>query len=194
MKHPSTRELFAYWNERRGSRSAPERGDIEPGAIRRILGDSFILSFEPSIDHPFRLAGTRVCAIFGRELKTEPVVHLWDAADRGQIRDIVTIVADEAIGTVAGATAKTADGSSVELELMLLPLFHHGDLHKRVLGALTPNEIPHWLGRTPVTRLTLGSLRHLNPAHEMNAAIGFGRTPGSAITRGGLTVYDGGRT
>src|SRR5258705_2641434 len=33
MKSASTSKLFAYWNERRGSRLAPERGDIEPGAI-----------------------------------------------------------------------------------------------------------------------------------------------------------------
>ena len=41
MKTAATRKLFAYWNARRGSRLAPERGDIEPGAIREILGDSF---------------------------------------------------------------------------------------------------------------------------------------------------------
>ena len=37
MKHASTRALYEYWNERRGSRSAPERGDIEPGGIGRAL-------------------------------------------------------------------------------------------------------------------------------------------------------------
>src|SRR6202008_4456889 len=43
MKPPSNRELFEYWNLRRGERLAPERGDIEPGAIRSILGDTFVL-------------------------------------------------------------------------------------------------------------------------------------------------------
>ena len=31
MKHPSNRELFAYWNEKRGPRPAPDRAEIEPG-------------------------------------------------------------------------------------------------------------------------------------------------------------------
>src|SRR3979411_214660 len=53
------------------ARRAPERGDIEPGAIRNVLGDSFIIAYDPEADHPFRLAGTRVCALFGRELKGE---------------------------------------------------------------------------------------------------------------------------
>jgi hypothetical protein len=193
MKHASTRELYSYWNARRGSRSAPERGEIEPGAIRHVLGDSFVLSFEPSLDHPFRLAGTRVCALFGRELKTEPFVHLWDGADRAQLRDILTIVADEAIGTVAGATAATEDGARVELELLLLPLRHHGDLHARVLGALAPNECPYWLGRHAVKSLTLGTLRYLDPGHDVDTPFGPPRAPVSTNARGRLTVYDGGR-
>jgi hypothetical protein len=71
MKHSSIRELFDYWNERRGRRAAPERGDIEPGDIRGVLADTFILAFDAPASHPFRIAGTRVCALFGRELKGE---------------------------------------------------------------------------------------------------------------------------
>jgi hypothetical protein len=67
MKHSSIRELFDYWNERRGRRAAPERGDIEPGDIRGVLADTFILAFDAPASHPFRIAGTRVCALFGRE-------------------------------------------------------------------------------------------------------------------------------
>ena len=44
MKHASSRDVFEYWNKRRGYRIAPERGDIEPGPIRRALGDTFILA------------------------------------------------------------------------------------------------------------------------------------------------------
>ncbi|MGB9364875.1 MAG: PAS domain-containing protein, partial [Xanthobacteraceae bacterium] len=66
MKQASSRELFGYWAARRGARAAPERGEIEPSAIRRALGDVFILEFDRRSGHPFRLAGTRVCALFGR--------------------------------------------------------------------------------------------------------------------------------
>ena len=71
MKHAASRELYAYWEERRGQRPAPERADIEPGAIRQALSDTFILELEAADGHSFRLAGTRVCALFGRELKGE---------------------------------------------------------------------------------------------------------------------------
>jgi hypothetical protein len=194
MKNPSTRELFAYWDERRGGRLAPERGDIEPGAIRRVLGDSFILSFDRSVDHPFRLAGTRVCAIFGRELKGEPFVHLWDSADQAQIRDIITIAADEMTGVVAGAVAKCANGESTEFELLLLPLLRQEQTQVRLLGSMSPIKSPFWLGRHPVASLTLGALRHLDPRTKT--------TPTPRLIRGSqdcehpraLTVYQGGRS
>jgi hypothetical protein len=194
MKNPSTRELFAYWNERRGDRLAPERGDIEPGAIRRVLGDSFILSFDRKVDHPFRLAGTRVCAIFGRELKGEPFVYLWEAADRAHMRDLLAIVADEATGVVAGATAKVADGKTAELELLLLPLLHQGQPQVRLLGALSPIQIPFWLGRDPVVSLTLGVLRHLDPEIRAAPAPQLLRGSQDGLPPPALTLYQGGRS
>ena len=30
MKHPSSREFFAYWDEKRGGARAPDRSEIEP--------------------------------------------------------------------------------------------------------------------------------------------------------------------
>ena len=82
MKHPSICELFEYWNARRGSRAAPDRSEIEPNGIRHVLADSFILAFQPPTDHPFRVAGTRVCALFARELKGEAFLDLWSRRSR----------------------------------------------------------------------------------------------------------------
>ena len=85
MKHAASRELYAYWEERRGQRSAPERADIEPGAIRAALSDTFILELDADDRHVFRLAGTRVCALFDRELKGERFVDLWALGSRTAI-------------------------------------------------------------------------------------------------------------
>ena len=37
MKHPSSREFFAYWDEKRGDARAPDRSEIEPAAVRELL-------------------------------------------------------------------------------------------------------------------------------------------------------------
>ena len=138
MKQASSRELFGYWVARRGTRSAPERGEIEPSAIRKALGDVFILEFDRLAGHPFRLAGTRVCALFGRELKNERFIDLWDAGSRAALADLIDAIADEATGVVASASGRTAEGWKQDLELVLLPLAHRGDTHQRMIGALAP--------------------------------------------------------
>src|SRR5215470_9638016 len=105
MRHSASRALFAHWNERRGTRAVPERGDIEPAAIRAELGDIFILGVDPGEDLRFRVAGTRVCALFGRELKGEGFIALWDAGHQSSMQRLLAIVGEEEIGVVAGARA-----------------------------------------------------------------------------------------
>ena len=195
MKTAPTRKLFAYWNARRGSRPAPERGDIEPGAIRDILGDSFIVTFDAEAGHPFRLAGTRVCSLFGRELRGEPFVRLWDDADRDVVGGLVAMVADEAVAVVAGANARTPEGARADLELLLLPLYHRGRTHGRLLGVLAPIAAPYWLGAQHIGALTLGTIRHLGPVvASLSVPKTVADSPAEAgRLRRGFTVYDGGR-
>jgi hypothetical protein len=193
MKHSSIRELFDYWNERRGLRAAPERGDIEPGAIRRVLADTFMLSFDQRAGHPFRIAGTRVCAAFGRELKGEGFVELWDADSKDLIRDLLTVIAQETIGVVISARGENADNASLELEAIMLPLNHHGRMGARVIGALAPVETPYWLGTSILGPLTMRTHRYLDPGLATDAAPCLRRTAPTGRIRHGLTVYDGGQ-
>lgn len=194
MKHSSTRMLYDYWNERRKQRAAPERGDIEPSMIRAALGDTFILAFDATADHPFRLAGTRVCALFGRELKGEPFAGIWHATHRQDLVDLIGIVADEQVGAVAGASGRTSEGFTTDLELLLLPLRHHGKTHARMIGALAPTVAPFWLGVSRIDRLSLGTVRHIRPALERGAPPHITPPPRPAPARPNLVLHQGGRS
>jgi hypothetical protein len=193
MKQASSRELFGYWAARRGKRAAPERGEIEPSAIRRALGDVFILEFDRRAGHPVRLAGTRVCALFGRELKNEPFLNLWDEETRAQVAQLAAVVADEVSGAVAGVKGRTDEGWPQDLELVLLPLSQRGDTHARMIGALTPFNAPFWLGVSRLGPLTLGNVRHLDPTQEMPTAARLVAGTQGPARRAVFTVYDGGR-
>lgn len=116
MKHAVSQDLYAYWQERRGNRLAPERADIAPGPIRHLLSDVFILALDREAGHPFRLAGTRLCALFGRELKGERFIELWAAANATIVSNLLAIAADEQVGTVAGVTGQMANGDAIELD------------------------------------------------------------------------------
>jgi hypothetical protein len=192
MKHPSIRELFDYWNLRRGRRIAPERADIEPGAIGRVLADTFILSYDERAGHPFRIAGTRVCAAFGRELKSEGFLTLWSTDSRPLAKDLIGIAGHEGVGSVANARAVSTLGSTHELELLLLPLLHRGRTDARVLGALAPRGSGRWLGDGTLGKLTLGTVRYLGSDTEPAAASAPSRPAGRI--RHGFVVYDGGQT
>ena len=87
-----------------------------------------------------------MCALFGRELKNEPFLDLWDEETRAPLAQLLAVVADEATGMVAAAKGRTAEGWSQDLELVLLPLAHRGDTHARMIGALAPLTAPFWLG------------------------------------------------
>jgi hypothetical protein len=134
-----------------------------------------------------------VCALFGRELKGEAFVQLWDLESRKTLREMTKVVADEAVATVVGARARTEQGSQADLELLLLPLYHRGKMHVRLLGLLAPIETPYWVGAEHVATLTLGAMRHLGAAIETIPAPRFGTRTATRTVRGGLTLYEGGR-
>jgi hypothetical protein len=194
MKHVSSRQLFGYWNERRGHRIAPERGDIEPGPIRRALGDTFILGRDANGAYRFRLAGTRTCALFCGELKGTDFIGLWAKTERPDMLERVAAAADESAGFIAGAMGRNADGAAAELELLLLPLAHSDRSQTRLLGVLAPLVPPYWLGATPIESMTCSTVRHLGP--ESGHIVAPRLVPGTenGRLRRGLIVYDGGRS
>ena len=121
MKHPSSREFFAYWDAKRGDARAPDRSEIEPDAVRELLGDIFVLSYDNDAGYPFRVAGTRVCALLGRDLKDASFSALFAPDSRREIEDIISYVAEEMLAAIAGITATAEDGTTAHLELLLLP-------------------------------------------------------------------------
>jgi hypothetical protein len=193
MKHRSTRELFAYWDIQRGSRAAPEACEIDPGAIRRVLADTFILAFDDRAGHPFRIAGTRLCAAFGRELKSESFIHLWRPQDRTFVGDLLAVVVQETIGVVASARSGGADGE-IELELLALPLKQRGRPDARLLGALTPIEMPYWFGAITLAPLALGPHRFLplRESADPRPAASLRSAHPRRVRR--FLVYDGGQS
>lgn len=183
MKHPSNRAFFAYWDEKRDGERAPDRRMIEPNAIRQLLGDIFVLSCDPSRGYPFRVAGTRVCALLDRDLKGENFSALFAAASRPQITDILGIVSEELVVSVAGLTATGRNGSLAHFELLLLPFNPRTHTPISLTGLLAPMQ--H--SRQPVMDFTLTSWRYLNHPPQRLVPRALKKL---AIARG-FMVYEG---
>jgi hypothetical protein len=158
MKHPSSRAFYAYWDDKRGSARAPDRSEIEPNALREHLGDIFVLACDAASGYPFRVAGTRVCALFGRDIKNESFPALFAAESRGEIEDVVTAVAEETLPAIAGVTAATPNGGPAHLELLLLPFQTRAHMPISLTGLLAPFD--DYEG--PLGELRLASWRYLH--------------------------------
>jgi hypothetical protein len=143
MKHPSNREFFAYWDKQRAGAPAPERSDIEPDAVRELLGDVFVLSYDAAAGYPFRVAGTRVCALLGRDLKDQSFSAMFAAEARREIEEIIAVVSEEMMPAVAGISATCNDGSTAHLELLLLPFNARAHSPLSLTGLLAPFKNEH---------------------------------------------------
>ena len=143
MKHPSSRAFHAYWDEKRAGARAPDRSEIEPAAVRELLGDIFVLSYDNAAGYPFRVAGTRVCALLGSDLKDRSFSEMFAPDSRREIEDIIAVVAEEMLAAVAGITAITEDGRPAHLELLLLPFNARAHAPLSLTGLLAPFDSDH---------------------------------------------------
>lgn len=172
MRHAATRELYAYWDRIRGGEPAPRRSAVEPGEIRRILADTFILEVLARGDYPVRLAGTRMCALYGREIKGAAFLGFWSEADRQEIVTAVSGICKDAAGAVIDVDLVSARGRTVGGEFLLLPLRHGAVSRDRILGCLATERRPYWAGADPIAGQKITGVRLIHPDRR--------RPPGSA--------------
>ncbi|BAM90639.1 hypothetical protein S58_46580 [Bradyrhizobium oligotrophicum S58] len=183
MKHPSNRELFAYWNDRRGHAKAPERCDFEPSAVRELLGDIFVLSCDADSGFPFRMAGTRLCALLGGDVKDKSFPAQFTPASRREIEEIAMVVSEETLPAIAGVTALAPDHTTAHFELLLLPFATRAHEPISLTGLLAPFEPP----KGALGPLEMVSWRYIHPPAEPIVP----RTLRKLALARGLMVYEG---
>lgn len=181
MKHRASRDYFDYWDRQRGVEAAPDRTRIEPNAIRHVLADSFVLACESGF--PFCTAGTRLCALFGRELIDTPFLCLWDSKSGAGISDLLAAASLEMRPAVAGVTAVNNAGL-INLELLLLPFSLRPHTPHRLTGLLAPFTLPR-----PGDYLKRGLI--LTSWRDLDTFAGRRREPRKVDLGSGFTLYEG---
>ena len=171
MKNEALADLFQYWNRLRGPRTAPARTEIEPSDIRQYLADTFILERDARGESVFRLAGTRVCAIYGRELKNFSFSSLFGPHDLTLVKRLIKAAYEEKIVCVIGFEGRTASGRSNSFEAILLPLKGNDD-GSRLFGAIVPDERPFWLGADVILDNSITTVKVVDPDKEPSSLSG----------------------
>lgn len=170
MRHKATKSLYRYWREllrtdAYGSPVWPDRSEITPAAMRDWLGDVFILEAAGEGDDvTYRLAGTRVCELFGRELARQPFSFAFEGADRAMARSWIATFGREGTPLLFASEATTTTGGTCALETLVLPLGNReAPEQKRAVGLTVVCDRPHWQSAAPVSRQSLLGVRVLRP-------------------------------
>ncbi len=163
MQKQSTKTLYEYWNTLRGSRSAPDRRDIDPTKIRGALANTFILELNDSREFDFRLAGSHICSAYARELKGRSFTRLWHPRDRDAMETLVRAVTEDHAVALITFQGMTATHGKMSVETILLPVRHNGSTQMRLLGAMTALDEPYWFGSQPVIEQRITGLRLIWP-------------------------------
>lgn len=210
MNQTGSITLFQYWNRLRDGRPAPKRSEVEPADIKSLLADTFILERDTRGEAVFRLAGTRLCAIYGRELKGFSFPSLWREKDQRLVSRLVHGVFEQKSVLLLTYEGISRHQRSNNFELLVLPL-DGGVESQRCIGAVSTTEKPFWLGADPIVDAIIDTVQVVDPDREPASpqsrpaisvpslapteieAPGPLATPGHARRIRHLVVFDGGR-
>lgn len=165
MKLDGSIALFQYWNRLRAGRPAPKRTEIEPADIKTLLADTFILEKDVRGEAVFRLAGTRLCATYGRELKGFAFASLWKDKDQRLVHRLAYSAFNAKSVVVILYRGISRNGRANDFELVMLPL-DGGLENPRCLGLVAAVERPFWLGADPVMESMIDTVRVVDPDRE----------------------------
>jgi hypothetical protein len=145
MKHRTLHSLYAYWNDVRAGRLAPRRLEIEPSRIASILAETFMLERLDDLTFQYRLAGTRLCELFGSELRGTNFLEGWNAEDRATLERHLALTCQQGAATLLTFEAVADIRHRIDVEVILLPLLHAGNKVGRIIGAMGTVSMPPWL-------------------------------------------------
>lgn len=128
-------DALAYWDGLRNGRLLPSRGDLDPEALIDFLGHSALLERPRPGTIRIRLAGGRLNAIMGLELRGMPLRALFDLNHRSRM----VASADAALATPSVMLASLAERDGADrpsVQAILLPLTDSEGEARRALMVL----------------------------------------------------------
>jgi hypothetical protein len=138
IKHPKLRQLYEYWDEKRGARVMPSRADLDPIDIRFAIGDVILVDALDESPPRFRirLHGTNLSErtnfdLTGKMLDEMPAPEFRELSTRSFRRVLRT---REPLHTLA---ARLLDGRMQRYEAIIMPLSSDGErIDRLILGMI----------------------------------------------------------
>ncbi len=126
------RQLFLYWDEKRGQRRAPPRDDIDPAGMFGVLPNVFLIDVEAEPRrYRVRLMGTVLVQWYGQDITGRYVDEITDQV-LGALDELVTSWRP---WRVTGEYERQT-GRVMLYELLALPLSPDGAAVNMILGGI----------------------------------------------------------
>lgn len=132
--HPELEALRAVWAQRRGTRTLPLRADFDLRTVKRWAPHLSIATVTPSGRFQFRLFGSELARVYGRDLTG----HFLDDLSPRDLWSVIILHYHEVVGTREPlfAPISIANGRWYnEVSRLLLPLALDGDSVAFVMAA-----------------------------------------------------------
>ena len=145
---PGQRELFDYWVRSAGERPMPARSEFDPLKVPQLLPHLGLIDLRNGIDQGlFRLAGTRLRDIYGKEITGKRIDEVFSGDCAAYWRRIHARVAKKGL-PAHGVVRGPAEGRDhVVLFWLRLPLSEDGGQVDRILchdvaGPIDADQVP----------------------------------------------------
>jgi hypothetical protein len=110
----------------------------------------------------FRLAGTRICEIYGREFRDQNFLKMWDDSTQRGIQLLIDKVLSTETAGLIDYVAETFDRTRIHSEILLLPLRDEAGEVTRLLGCAVQLNSDRELRHKKVVRHDINSVHLLN--------------------------------
>ena len=130
----SIRQMFPYWQRKRGNRRMPARADIDPAELRPWLPGIVIVDVVRFPDQlVYRLVGTRAVEARGSDPTGKTVMERFTGHSLDEILENYRLVIEERRAVYDYDHTPTRDGFFENAEAILLPLSNDGAKVDKVL-------------------------------------------------------------
>lgn len=167
MEHFLTQRLHRYWQSLCDGNRPPMRRQLEPHLIKAILPHAFILQRIDDRHLIFRLAGTRICELYGREFRDHNFLQMWEDPARRSVRLLVNELMTTGAPGLINYNAETFDKHEISSEIILLPMRDDAGQTSRLLGSAIQLDSAKELKGKMIVRQSVSSVHKLNARAEL---------------------------
>lgn len=136
--HSLSRQVFAWWMDKRKDRAMPDAEDVNPRGLVELLPYIRLLHWNEEDDLVVRIFGSALAAVSGIDLTGSSVFLVDDYPERDNDKARLKAIHDHPCGLLLHREYTATDGSPCVCEFINLPVASAGDGMGRIIGTIVP--------------------------------------------------------